>query len=1116
MVGMGRIRMTEDVEGTEGVEGMEGMARGHGASGGVGLPREIVLASAGTGKTFRLSSRIIALLNAGAPPHEILASTFTRKAAGEILERVLVRLARAVVDEGKREELARHAGLAGAPALDRARVEVLLLELVDSLHRVNVSTLDAFFHRVARAFALEMGLVPGWGVADPADGEALVAAAVDRLLREVDREEMVELLRLHRSGDVARGVHGELLSVVEGIQRVAREVDPRVPHPWGFQGDGGRAAPPAASEIEALVRRLGEVELPRTKSGSPDARWAGAVQAHAEDLRSRQWDRVVTRGILGAVLAGKEAYYRHEVSREWEALAREAAGLARRALQPELEGRARALQALAEGFEAAFTAEQERRGLYRFEDIPHLLLGSGATGREGELYFRLDGRIRHLLLDEFQDTSVLQWRALEPLAEELLQGGEGDRALVVVADPKQSIYGWRGGEPRLLHRIAQRSGIGFQDLLLSYRSSSVVLDAVNRIAGAFTRSSVLDRDHERQAAAEWGEGFPRHEAFHTDRPGFLRVIQVPEEEGRSELRPGVLAAAADEAARLHQEAPEASVGVLCRTGRAVNRMIWELRRREIPVSEEGGGPVLDAWPVHPVLALLRVADHPGDRLARYVVATSPLGRVEGLQDWGSDGVADRVGSRIRRRLLLEGYGPVLEEWVRPLLPGSAPRERVRLGQLVELGFRQDVAGIPPRPSAFLRRVASTRMEAPGGARVRVMTIHASKGLEFDAVVLPELESGFRKGGGGRPGPIPVRPDPAGPVTRVFPPVPRDLLPLFPEVEAAVLAQEASRFHDELGGLYVALTRARHALHLVVEAGREGKATPAELVREGLGLHPRDPVRVEEGVEVLLEEGDPDWHRHLGGREGEGDPGDGASPSPLPLPESIPLAPVRARRRFLPRVTPSELEGGGARTVSELLRTAGGEARRRGSVVHAWLEAVEWLEVGVPEDGELAERARALGMEDEEVAHLLPRFRAWLREAPLREVLSRERWPVGTRAVRELSFLHREGNRILSGTVDRLLLLPREGGGLGGGAAEGTAGGTAGEVPRVAGIRVVDFKTDRFPPDPAEAARALDARTEHYRPQLEAYRRAMAARYGVPTSRVETMLVYLEAGVLRRG
>jgi hypothetical protein len=70
---------------------------------------------------------------------------------------------------------------------------------------------------------------------------------------------------------------------------------------------------------------------------------------------------VVTRGILGAVLAGKEAYSRHEVSGEWEALAREAGGWPGGTSSRSLEGRARALQALAEGFEAAFTAEQERR-----------------------------------------------------------------------------------------------------------------------------------------------------------------------------------------------------------------------------------------------------------------------------------------------------------------------------------------------------------------------------------------------------------------------------------------------------------------------------------------------------------------------------------------------------------------------------------------------------------------------------------------------------------------------------------------------------------------------------------------------------------------------------------
>ena len=69
--------------------------------------RELVLASAGSGKTYHLSSRIIGLLAAGTPPNEILASTFTRKAAGEILERVLVRLAEGASDPEKAQALGR-------------------------------------------------------------------------------------------------------------------------------------------------------------------------------------------------------------------------------------------------------------------------------------------------------------------------------------------------------------------------------------------------------------------------------------------------------------------------------------------------------------------------------------------------------------------------------------------------------------------------------------------------------------------------------------------------------------------------------------------------------------------------------------------------------------------------------------------------------------------------------------------------------------------------------------------------------------------------------------------------------------------------------------------------
>ena len=128
-------------------------------SGSPALPRKLVLASAGSGKTYLLSSHILGLLAAGAPPGELLASTFTRKAAGEILERVLVRLAQGASDPEKARELGREAH----PSLTTSEeCRRLLGRLLVDLHRMSVDTLDAFFVRVARSFFQELGLAPRW------------------------------------------------------------------------------------------------------------------------------------------------------------------------------------------------------------------------------------------------------------------------------------------------------------------------------------------------------------------------------------------------------------------------------------------------------------------------------------------------------------------------------------------------------------------------------------------------------------------------------------------------------------------------------------------------------------------------------------------------------------------------------------------------------------------------------------------------------------------------------------------------------------------------------------------------------------------------------------------
>lgn len=115
----------------------------------------MILASAGSGKTFALTDRYVALLAGGAKPDRIAALTFTRKAAGEFFDEILRKLAGAAADSGVAARLAGRVESRELGTLDFIR---MLRSVVDSMHRLNLGTLDSFFARVVRAFPLELGL----------------------------------------------------------------------------------------------------------------------------------------------------------------------------------------------------------------------------------------------------------------------------------------------------------------------------------------------------------------------------------------------------------------------------------------------------------------------------------------------------------------------------------------------------------------------------------------------------------------------------------------------------------------------------------------------------------------------------------------------------------------------------------------------------------------------------------------------------------------------------------------------------------------------------------------------------------------------------------------------
>ena len=1093
------------------------------SAGSPAVARKLVLASAGSGKTYHLSSHILGLLADGTPPGEMLASTFTRKAAGEILERVLVRLAEGASDPARAAELGRDAH----PRLTRPEeCRQLLGRLLIDLHQMSVGTLDAFFVRVARSFFQELGLAPRWTIADEPTQDRIRTEAVQAALMGVDKAEMVELLRMLNRDDADRQVHAQLRDKVDALLAIRRQLDPRASTPWspGFGVTEQLPSEAVREKAQALAMGLRGLSVPSTKTGSPMKNWIAARDNASDALALLDWETAFRTGIGLKVIAGEDSFSNKPIPSEFREILLEARELARIDLAPKLRHETQALGRLADLLESAFGGAQRRAGAYRFEDITYLLGGPDPTGGRDDLPYRMDQGVRHLLLDEFQDTSLEQWQALEPLAYELLSGPLDERAGVIVADPKQSIYGWRGARPELVRQVGAAHGLVEATLETSWRSSSVILEVVADIFRDLATSHVMESiDVGPTVASAWMEDFTELTAAR-DLPGHVRVHLAPGDGGRGAIRPNHLRWAARIVKELHEQIPGRSIGVLATRNRVVGHLMDELRDVGVRASGEGGTYLTDTPPANALLSLLRLADHPGDSSALYHVTRTPLGEIVGLRDREDGRAARALASRVRIQLLSDGYGPTLARWIRDLAPRCNAMEVQRLLQLVELGHRWDERATL-RPTDFTRYVAGEAVEDPTSARVQVMTVHQSKGLEFDAVVLPELYASLAPEG--RDVLIPERDPETGRVTRVYPNMPKEYRAFFPEVEAADQELRAAELRDGLSVLYVALTRAKYALHLILPPETGSRRHSAGLIREALAL--KDDKANE--ADILLERGDPRWFDRLddeaelvdeksvdgesvvneesvdeepvdeesvdGESVGEARPAD-KKKNPGDADPSAPLLRPSAAGpgRNLARRSPSNLGGGDRVDLSLILRLDAAPALQRGDVVHAWCREIEWIEDGVGNDDALRAIARATapGMPGDQVTGLIAEFRGWMGAEPIRRALSRDGFPsdlfTAINVENELPFVRCVGDEIQEGVIDRLVLIERDG--------------------RVVQADILDFKTDSFESEDDET---LAAYTERYRPQILAYCSAVREQYGLAESDVGGKLAFLGAGVI---
>jgi ATP-dependent exoDNAse (exonuclease V) beta subunit len=331
-----------------------------------------------------------------------------------------------------------------------------------------------------------------------------------------------------------------------------------------------------------------------------------------------------------------------------------------------------------------------------------------------------------------------------------------------------------------------------------------------------------------------------------------------------------------------------------------------------------------------------------------------------------------------------------------------------------------------------------------------------------------------------------RAGPAQPIERICRYVNKDLQTLLPKkFQEMFTTYDRQQIEEALCVLYVALTRPIHALHMIVAPSKENEksipATAAGILRAVL----TDSASAE-AYATLYENGDPAWAEHLA-------PAAVQPPVEEPAPLVVRLA-IRegTPRRGLETQSPSQLEGGPRVNLAEQLRLDRSAAMDWGTAMHACFEQIAWLDDGTPGDDLIRRKLQGLQLPQTDVAAVVARFRRALDKPDVRAVLSRSTYSPGStpQVWNERTFVVRREETILRGTFDRLVVL------------------FDGETPVRADI--IDFKSDSL--DAADPA-AVQAKREHYRPQLEAYRSAVAQLYGLADERITTRLVFVEPGVV---
>ena len=514
-------------------------------------------ASAGSGKTFALTVRYITLLLLGAKPNEILTLTFTNKAAAEMSQRVLNTLQTLGDDKSYLGEISRVSNLSEDEILSK---KSNLLNLFSN-SSLSIYTIDKFVNKILKEFGGYAGVSDDFEILS--DDEELLGYHFLNSLDESSFKDLVDFSLYE--GKKFNSLFTLFKSLIEKNEEFdTLDID--------------------ASLIDLLKDEILKCSF-KIKEHFLNCSEASnsAIKAvdftNFEELFLKTWiqkdslfdysyfKKCANETINNEFLNLKELFFKYYKVRASYSLSK--------------------IFKLFNKFKEFKFEFNKRKNYYEFNDISNMvyMLLNSKIDRDF-LYFRLDSNYNHILIDEFQDTSILQYNILKPLIEEIISGSsEKFKTFFYVGDPKQSIYRFRGGNKELFDYVLQQnSQIALNSLNTNYRSNKIVVDFVNSV---FTK---LDNfDYEVQNSIKYG--------------GFVEVI----EDDSLELDDKFLNISKKIQELLDSGINQSDIAILCYTNSDVLNLYYYLKKAlpNIKISTDMSSKLINAQNVKAVINLIK-------------------------------------------------------------------------------------------------------------------------------------------------------------------------------------------------------------------------------------------------------------------------------------------------------------------------------------------------------------------------------------------------------------------------------------------------------------------------------------------------------------------------------